>query len=113
MRVASAHATAVLPDAVGPKSATTLGSAGGIGLPVELALLRDDRAILLRVRGAVLAKPGDRTLEALLEGYLRLPGEQRPGLGDIRDVVGHLAEERRRHGQARLSPPPRAAERCC
>src|ERR1700726_2757276 len=70
---ATASATAVLPDAVGPKMARTLGGADG-GLPANLCILREEsvgrkRPVLLRMRGAVFLEPCHCTRDALLERY--------------------------------------------
>src|SRR5919198_4263699 len=107
-RSATASATAVLPDAVGPKMATTLGAdSGRTGLPANLCVLRKQRvgrkrAVLFRMRRAVLLEPGDRARDALLERHLRLVAQQLARLGQIGDVVGHLTEQRGREGDLRL-----------
>src|SRR5207248_11059927 len=69
-RSATASATAVFPDAVGPKIARTLaGRNGGTRFPATLGILREERVggkrgVLLRMDGAVLAEPGDRTRDS-------------------------------------------------
>src|SRR5437763_7277585 len=83
-RAATASATAVLPDAVGPKIARTRSLRSGnrgARLPANLGILREKhvggkRAVLLRMLGAVLLEPGDRTPDPLLEGHARLVAEQ-------------------------------------
>src|SRR5689334_18457364 len=91
-------ATAVLPDAVGPKRARTCLRARGL-LEAMLDLAGEarplERAVLLRVRRAPFLEPCDRARDALVERRLRLPGEQLARLADVGDVVRHLAEQRR------------------
>src|SRR5512133_1265651 len=90
-------ATAVLPDAVGPKIATMLGDG-----KLEVGFLRhpvaDEVCGVLRV----LAEPGDRARDSLVERHARLPAEQVARLADVRDVVRHLAEQGRREADLRL-----------
>src|SRR6476661_1210763 len=93
-------ATAVLPDAVGPKSARTdlRGSAGRL-LEAMLDLGRRagafERAVLLGMHRAPIAEPRDAPRDALVERRLRLPVEELARLAHVGDVVRHLAEQRR------------------
>src|SRR5919197_2555118 len=86
-------ATAVLPEAVGPKSARTLRAGGRRLLEAMLDLGRGARAferpVFLGMGPAPLAEPGDRPRNALRERSLRLPAEQPARLAHIRDVVRH------------------------
>src|SRR5436189_163679 len=92
-RLATRSATAVLPDAVGPKMATTLGDGklevGFLGHPVA----HEVGGVL-----GVLAEPGDRARDAFVERHARLPAEQVARLADVGDIVRYLAEQRRREG---------------
>src|SRR5262245_2938244 len=105
-RSRSSPATAVFPDAVGPKSARTLRAGAGGELEAMLDLVgrlrADERAVLLRMRGAPLLEPGDRARDADFERRLRLPPEQLARLADVGHVVRHLAEERGRDRDRRL-----------
>src|SRR6478752_547650 len=84
-------ATAVLPDAVGPKRASSggLGRAGGL-----LVAMRDVARRAIGVIDPPGAEPLDGALDALLERHLRLVSEQPPRLRHVGDVVRHLAEQR-------------------
>src|SRR5205814_5305556 len=90
-------ATAVLPDAVVPKSARTLYL--GRLLEAMLELRGGPRAlegpVLLGMRCSPFAEPCDRTRYAFGERRPGLPAEQPARLADVRDVVRHLAEQRR------------------
>src|SRR6476469_8986863 len=93
-------ATAVLPDAVGPKSARTrLDAVGGAPFEAMLHLAGGarplERAVFLRMGRAPLLEPRDRPRDALGERYPRLPAEQLAGLPDVGYVVRHLTEQRR------------------
>src|SRR6185437_4620989 len=101
-------ATAVLPEAVGPNSPRTAGlevGAGGL-LEAMLDLARgartDERTVLLRMRGAPLLEPRNRTWDAVTEGRHRLPPEQLARFANVGDVVRHLAEQRRCEGDLRV-----------
>src|SRR5439155_15258959 len=115
-RSATASATAVLPDAVGPKIATTLtGRNGRAGLPAKLGVLGEERVggeriVLFRVRGSMIAKPGDGARDPLVERDRRLVSEQLPRLRQVGDVVRHLAEQRGRQGDLRFDAELRADE---
>src|SRR6266516_1198561 len=94
----SRAATAVFPDAVGPKSARTLRpSRRGL---LEAMLDLSHRAcalegpILLRMRRTPLAEPRDRTRDTVGERRLGLPAEQLACLGHVCDVMRDLAEQR-------------------
>src|SRR6478735_10781938 len=94
-------ATAVLPDAVGPKMASSggLGRAGGLLVAMRDVARRaigvlDHGDLLLRVIDPPGAEPLDGALDALLEWHLRLVAEQPPRLRHVGDVVRHLAEQR-------------------
>src|SRR5437660_3743561 len=94
-RSATASATAVLPDAVGPKIAMTepLGSGDRRArLPGNLGVLREKRvggkrALFFRMRRAVFPEPGDRARDPLLERHAGLVAEQLSRLRQIGDVV--------------------------
>src|SRR5438874_5938774 len=97
-RSATASATAVLPDAVGPKIATTLtGRNRRAGLPAKLGVLREERvgrerSVLFRVGGTTIAEPRHGTRNSLVERDGRLVPEQLPRPRQVGDVVRHLAE---------------------
>jgi len=97
-----------LPEAVGPKIATTLGRADRrAGLPANVRVLREEsvcreRPVFLRVRRPVLLEPRDRAGDSLVERYRRLVTEQFTRLGQIGDIVRDLAEERRRERDLRF-----------
>src|SRR6185312_14188425 len=81
-------ATAVFPDAVGPKSARTdLDARAGGLLEAMLDLAGKarplERAVFLRMRGAPLLEPRDRTWNPVGERCLRLPAQQLARLADI------------------------------
>src|SRR6476661_1861244 len=97
-------ATAVFPDAVGPKSAKTcLGPGGLFEAMRELirALRTFERPVLLGVSRAPLFEPRDRLRDAVVQRRRRRPAEHVVCLADIRDVVRDLTEERwsDRHGR--------------
>src|SRR5438034_8055076 len=98
-RSASASATAVFPDAVGPKSARALtGRNGRAGLPAKFGILRKqrvgrERRVLARVRSAVLAEPRDSERDSLVERDARLVREQLACSRQVGDVVGPLSEQ--------------------
>src|SRR5256885_10521813 len=94
---ATASATAVLPDAVGPKIATTLGDG-----KLEVGLLRHPVADEIGGVLRMLAEPGDRARDPFVERYARLPAEEVAGLANVRDVMRDLAEQRRREDDLRL-----------
>src|SRR5215218_9224206 len=107
-RSATASATAVLPDAVGPKIARTLAlraRAGGL-LEAMLELVRvgllEERAVLLRVRLAPLAEPRYAFRNARVERRRGRPVEEVARLANVRHVARHLAEQRRREPDLRL-----------
>src|SRR6476661_8345021 len=96
-------ATAVLPEAVGPKRASSggLGRAGGLLEAMRDVARRaigvlDDGDLFLRVIDPPGAEPLDGALDALLERHLRLVPEHFARLRHVGDVVGHFAEQRRR-----------------
>src|SRR5215212_1655249 len=97
MRPASASATAVLPDAVGPKIATTSKLRAGPGglLEAMLQLVRvgllDERTVLLGMRLAPLAEPRDGLRDPRVERRRRRPVKEVARLADVGDVAGHLA----------------------
>src|SRR2546430_1880766 len=97
-RSATASAAAVLPEAVGPKIATTLGAdSGGAGLPANLCVLRKERVwrqrtVLFGVRRPVLLEPCDRARDAGLGRHAGLVIEELPRLRRIGDVMGHFAD---------------------
>src|SRR5438477_11000391 len=99
-------ATAVLPEAVGPKSAMTLRAGGCRLLEAMLDLGRAARAlerpVFLGMGRTPLAEPRDRARDALRERRLRLPAEQPARPAHVRDVVRHLAEQRRREADLRV-----------
>src|ERR687888_2358579 len=96
---ATASATAVLPDAVGPKIATTRSLGDG---KLEGGLLRHPVADEVGGVLGMLAEPRHRARDALVERHLWFPAEQVACLADVRDVVRHLAEQRRCEGDLRL-----------
>src|SRR4051794_2101210 len=90
-------ATAVLPDAVGPKSARTrLDAIRGAPLEAMLHLAGGarplERAVFLRMGHAPLLEPCDRTRDALGKRRLRLPAEELACLADVGHIVRDLAE---------------------
>src|SRR2546426_12432045 len=107
-RSATASATAVLPDAVGPNMATTLrGTDCRTGLPANLGILREERvgrerSVFLGVRRTVILEPGYRPGDPLLERHGGLVPEQLARLRQGGDVVRDLAEQRRRERDLRL-----------
>src|SRR3954464_1784366 len=109
-------ATVVLPDAVGPKSARTVLVRAGRLLEAVLDLIRRlralERPVVLRVRGAPLLEPVDRTRDAFGERRLRLPCENVACLPDVGDVVRDLTEERRRDVDAGLDVEPLCDQLC-
>jgi len=101
-RASSACATALLPDAVGPKIARTLGVLGGFAaglleamLDLAGLVLGYVRAIFLGMVAAPFAEPGNGIRNPLCEWRCRCPAEQIVRLADVGDVVRHLAEQRR------------------
>src|SRR6478752_6970150 len=93
-------ATAVLPEAVGPKRASSggLGRAGGLLEAMRDVARRaigvlDDGDLFLRVIAPPGAEPLDGALDALLERHLRLIPEQPACLRHIGDVMRHLTEQ--------------------
>src|SRR3954447_17717418 len=99
-------AAAVFPEAVGPKSASTLRPSAGRLLEAMLDLVARARAleqaVLLGMRRAPLLEPGNRLRDPFGERRLRLPGEQLVRLAHVGDVVGDLTEQRRRDRDLRI-----------
>src|SRR5580765_6774811 len=96
---ATASATAVLPEAVGPKIARTLGADWRARLPANVGVLweesvRRQRSVFFGMRRAVLLEPRHGTCDALLERNRGLVSEQLARLRQIGDVVRDLAEKR-------------------
>src|SRR3954464_4582034 len=91
-RSATASATAVLPEAVGPKIARTTPGRLGDG-KLEVGLLRDP--VTDEVGGVlrVLAEPGDGALDAHVQRHARLPAEEVARLANVGDVMRDLAEQ--------------------
>src|SRR5215212_7975674 len=100
-RSATASATAVLPDAVGPKIARTCPLVGG---NLEVGLLRHPVPGEVGRMLRVLAEPGNGPWDPFLERDARLPAEQVACLPDVCDVMRHLAEQRRGEDGLRLHP---------
>src|SRR2546423_14619505 len=101
MASANASATAVLPDAVGPKSARTERSAAGLpddGFRRKLDFLgrphagREGEVVLLRMILPMTVEPFDCSGNAFRQRDGRGVSEELPCLRGIRDVVRHLAE---------------------
>src|SRR5512133_3131929 len=87
---ATVSATALLPDAVGPKMARTRPSVRG---KLEVGLLRHPVADEVRRMLGMLPEPGDGARDPLFQRDARLPAEQVASLADVGDVVRHLAEQ--------------------
>src|SRR5215211_1921507 len=92
MRPAIASATAVLPDAVGPKMARTAldGRSDGKRLPARTGAFALDRTVFLRMACAMLRKPGSGLRDPVVERRFRRPAEQVARFRDVRHVSRHL-----------------------
>src|SRR5439155_16155369 len=89
-------ATAVFPDAVGPKSASNvLGARGLFEAMRELirSLRAFERPVLVGMRRTPLLEPRDRLRYAFVQRRRRRPAKHVVRLADIRDVVRDFPEE--------------------
>src|SRR3954469_1651027 len=95
-------ATAVLPEAVGPKSASSRGlrevGAGGLleamrNVAGGAVRILDDGDLLFGMLGPPRPEPLHGAPDPFVERDLRLVPEQPARLGHVRDVVRHLAEQ--------------------
>ena len=121
-RSRSARATALLPEAVGPKSATTADQTAAVLNACSISPGTRSGTISRSSSGCAARHSRNHSTARGIpasSGVSRLPVEELPRLADVGDVVGHLAAQRRlvgdlrrrRRARRRSARPPGRA--CC